>query len=97
MSKIEDKYLPAGTVVRLKDGKKRVMIIGFCIKEEKDNSRVWDYSGCIFPEGLLSSDHVCLFDHEQIDKVFYYGLIDDEEENFKANLKKIKKEEENNN
>lgn len=90
MEKIEGKFLPIGTVVMLKGGTKRVMISGFCAIEEKDSERkMWDYSGCLYPEGFLSSNQTCLFDHEQIEKVYHYGLIDEEEEKFKAQLNEL--------
>lgn len=83
---IGEKYLPVGTVVRLKGGTKRVMIIGFCAAEG-DSMDVYDYSGCLFPEGLLSSSEICLFNHSQIDQLYHTGLKDDEEErNFKNEL-----------
>lgn len=89
--KIEEKFLPVGTVVMLKGGSKRVMIIGFYSIENKEdeNSKIWDYAGCLYPEGLLFPDQVLLFDHEQIEKVHHYGLIDEEEEAFKKALNEI--------
>lgn len=100
MDKIEEKFLPIGTVVMLKGGTKRVMISGFCAIEGQNNekNKMWDYSGCLYPEGFLSSDKTCLFDHNQIEKVYHYGLIDEEEENFKAKLNELignKKQEKN--
>ena len=50
---MEKKLLPIGTVVYLKDGKKPLMIIGFCAMSD---SKVFDYSGCLYPEGVISSD-----------------------------------------
>lgn len=90
MEKIEEKYLPIGTVVMLKGGTKRVMISGFCaIEENNEEKKMWDYSGCLYPEGFLSSNQTCLFDHEQIERVYHYGLIDEEEEKFKEQLNKL--------
>lgn len=86
---IKEKFLPIGTVVMLKNGTKRVMITGFCGVVGDDKSKVWDYSGCMYPEGFLSSNQTCMFDHDQISEVFHMGLIDEEEENFKAKLKEI--------
>lgn len=83
---MEGKYLPIGTVVLLKGGKKRVMIIGFCSMTEEQKGKIFDYSGCIYPEGLMSSNQTCLFDHNQIEKIFYKGLVDDEETEFKNKL-----------
>ena len=89
MEKIEEKYLPIGTVVMLKGGTKRVMITGFCSIEENAKDKMWDYSGCLYPEGFLESNQTCLFDHDQIEQIYYLGLIDEEEEEFKKQLKTL--------
>lgn len=97
MKRIPDKYLPIGTVVMLKGGTKRLMIAGFCAiesekPEENEEMKIWDYSGCLYPEGLLQSNQVCLFDHEQIKEIYHLGLSTDEDEEekvFKDNLSKI--------
>lgn len=83
----EEKYLPIGTVVMLKGGTKRIMITGFCSIEENTKEKMWDYSGCLYPEGFLESNQTFLFDHNQIEKIYYLGLIDEEEEEFKKQLK----------
>ncbi len=89
-NKIDEKFLPIGTVVMLKDGTKRVMITGFCAVENNGTPQMWDYSGCMYPEGILSSDETCLFNHSQIEKVYHLGLADDEEEKeFKKKLKEL--------
>lgn len=88
LNEIKEKYLPVGTVVLLKNGKKRVMITGFCATPQ-GNDGTYDYSGCLYPEGVLSSDQNCLFNHNQIEKIFHMGLIDDEEINFKNQLKSL--------
>ena len=86
---IQEKYLPIGTVVMLTGGKKRVMITGFCTIQESNKEKIWDYSGCIYPEGFLSSNQTCLFDHEQIEKIYYLGYVDQEEQQFKSKLKEL--------
>ena len=75
----------------LKGGKKRAMIIGFCSISDEDKSKVFDYSGCLYPEGVISSNQTLLFDHEQIEKVYHIGLIDDEEKEFKQKLEEMLK------
>ena len=84
-----EKYLPIGTVVLLKGGKKRVMITGFCCTDKGNNDKVYDYIGCLYPEGIITSDKNLLFDHSQIDKVYHLGLVDDEEKKFKDSLKEL--------
>ena len=84
-----EKFLPIGTVVLLKGGKKRAMITGFCSIAQENQEKIYDYSGCVYPEGYLSSNQVCLFDHDQIDKIFFLGYQDEEERAFKDKLNKI--------
>ena len=92
MEKIGEKFLPIGTVVMLKGGTKRVMITGFCAMAQANTEKMWDYSGCIYPEGILTSQQTCLFDHSQIEKIYHLGLEDDEEEKeFKRKLKELLK------
>jgi len=86
---MREKYLPIGTVVLLKGGKKRAMITGFCSVAQENQEKVYDYSGCVYPEGYLSSNQVCLFDHDQIEKIFYLGYEDEEEKEFKDKLNVI--------
>lgn len=86
---MRDKYLPIGTVVLLKGGTKRVMITGFCSVAQEELDKIYDYSGCVYPEGYLKSDQVCLFDHEQIEKICFVGFEDEEEKTFKDKLLSI--------
>lgn len=86
---MREKYLPIGTVVLLKGGRKRAMITGFCSVAQENQEKIYDYSGCVYPEGYLSSNQVCLFDHDQIEKIFFLGFEDDEEKAFKDKLNKI--------
>ena len=88
---MREKYLPIGTIVLLKGGKKRAMITGFCSVAQENQEKVYDYSGCVYPEGSLSSHQVCLFDHDQIEKIFFVGYEDEEEIMFKQKLNQIVK------
>lgn len=80
------KYLPIGTVVVLKNATKRIMITGFASMSPETGDLIFDYSGCAYPEGFLNYNEVCVFNHEQIDKVFFKGFIDEEEKEFKKIL-----------
>jgi len=86
------KYLPIGTVVLLKDAKKRIMITGFCSISDNDKTKVYDYSGCLYPEGIISTNSTLLFDHSQIEQVYYFGFVDEEEKLFKEKLNSINKD-----
>ena len=80
------KFLPIGTVVLLKGAKKRLMIIGFCSYDLAKKDKAYDYTGCLYPEGVINSKEMALFNHSQIDKIYYLGLRDKEEVEFKKKL-----------
>ena len=84
---MNDKYLPIGSIVLLNNGTKKLMITGFCVAANNDQSKIFDYSGCLYPEGMLSSNEVALFNHDQIKQIYAIGFSDEEEKNFKIKLK----------
>ncbi len=84
---------PIGTVVLLKNSKKRVMIIGILQKQIKDGQDViWDYSGCFYPEGYMGPDKSFLFNNDQIEKVFAIGYQDEEQFAFKTRIDAVRAE-----
>ena len=84
--------LPAGSVVLLADSDKRVMIMGYLQAKPGDTGKVYDYCGCLYPEGYLEADRVYLFDHEQIEKVYAVGYMDEEQFAFREELYKAYEE-----
>lgn len=81
-----EKFLPIGTVVLLKGAKKRLMITGFCSYDLADKTKAYDYTGCLYPEGIITSKETALFNHNQIEKIYFLGYSDQEEKNFKVKL-----------
>ena len=79
----KETLLPIGSVVLLKEAKKRVMIYG---RKVRTDEKRYDYLGCLYPEGALDSKHVILFDHEQIQMIFFIGFQDLEELTFRSRL-----------
>lgn len=71
--------LPIGSVVLLKESEKRLMVIGFCQAKPEDTSKVYDYCGCLYPEGYLDAEKIYLFNHGQIEKVYSVGYMDEEQ------------------
>lgn len=71
-------YLPIGSVVLLKNTMKRVMIYGRIVRSN-DEEEVYDYVGCPYPEGAMSNHDMLLFNHEQIQMVYFIGFQDLEE------------------
>lgn len=90
MNNTVEKFLPLGTVVMLKGASKRLMITGFCtMAAEEEEETMYDYSGCMYPEGIISSDQTALFNHDQIEKIYHMGLVDEEEKDFKIKLNQL--------
>lgn len=73
----ERKYLPIGSVVLLKNSNKRVMIVGLRQKQI-DSGKVWDFSGCLYPEGIINPDKLYLFNFDQIERLYFVGYQDGE-------------------
>ena len=81
------KLLPIGSVVKLKKTEKKIMIIGLlCLGENDENNRLYDYSGCVYPEGVLTGNKNILFNQEDIDELYYVGYNDNEERLYKKNI-----------
>ena len=78
-------YLPLGSVVLLKGGKKRIMIYG---RKQKavETGKEWDYIGCLYPEGNIDENYMYLFNNEQIEQVFFIGFQDPEDLEFSVAL-----------
>ena len=89
MNNIEEKFLPLGTVVLLKGASKRIMITGFAPVDMNDTNTMYDYCACLYPEGIVKSDQNAVFNHDQIDKIYYMGYKDEEELEFKKNLNEL--------
>lgn len=75
---VECDYLPIGSVVLLKEATKKVMITGYASVSPDTGDKVYDYSGCMFPEGFVDYDEVFVFDNDQIQEVCQTGYTDDE-------------------
>ena len=74
---MEEKYLPIGSIVNLKSSDKKIMIIGYYSVEYNDMIEVYDYIGCLYPEGLLLKNNLISFNHEDITTCLFKGYKDD--------------------
>lgn len=74
--------LPLGSVVTLKKGTKRLMIVGR-LQNQVGKNKVYDYSAVLWPDGVVRSDGFYLFNQEDIDILYYIGLQDVEEFNYR--------------
>lgn len=76
--------LPIGSVVKLKEAEKKMMIIG--ILQENGDGKNYDFMGCPYPEGVLDSDSMYLFNNEDVENVCFLGYDDIERQVFIKNL-----------
>ena len=89
-----EKYLPIGSIVILKSATRKLMITGYLpVSTKEGKTEVYDYSGCLFPDGILNSDELGLFNHDQIEKILYNGFVNEESNEYLSNIKSIQKEE----
>ena len=77
-----DYLLPIGSVVLLRDGVKKLMIIGIKPVKEDDPDRVYDYIGVVYPEGFIGNEYNFLFDHDNITDVVFRGYENPERKEF---------------
>lgn len=90
-----DRVLPIGSIVLLKGGKRRVMVIGYCKYKDDDRVTIYDYAGCLYPQGFMSPEKTVLFNHEQIERIYSLGFQNEErfafEERLKCAIAEVKK------
>ena len=86
---MEQKYLPIGSICTLKGKNKKVMITGYYSVEFNGNLKIKDYSGCVYPEGMLLPEQNCIFNHSDIEKIDYLGFKNDEYQIFKNLLDRL--------
>ena len=102
---MEEKFLPIGTVVILKGGRRELMIMSYCVMPDGQgydkngeidvNGKMFDYGACFYPEGMITSDQLFAFNHEQINRVCYMGYKTQQQadisEMLKSGLEEMKK------
>ena len=71
---MNNKYLPIGTVCTLKGNNKKIMVISYFSIEYNGNVTMYDYKGCVYPEGLLLPSQVISFNHGQIENIDFLGF-----------------------
>ena len=87
---MEEKYLPLGSVVMLKGGKKEIMITGYLTIPKDNREMMYDYSAVLYPEGELDSDQVLAFNIADIDQVIFRGYQNDAEKEYVSKLDELR-------
>lgn len=105
-----ERFLPIGSVVILKGGKRELMIMSYCVMPNggevydkngkvEDAPKLFDYGACFYPEGMVTSDQLFAFNHEQIDRVCFRGYETDRYKEISTilngGLEEMKKQQEN--
>lgn len=91
-------YLPLGSVVYLKEGAKKLMVVARGLVLQNGDERLFfDYGGVLYPEGL-QDQNMAYFQHDAITKVVFEGYRDMDDEamvdrinDFAAKLPDIKR------
>ncbi len=83
--------LPIGTIVSLSNATKKILIIGY-LPQEIGSDEVYDYSGVPYPDGLIDSKRLLLFNHKQINRIDHLSLDDQETKDFIKKVEKIKED-----
>ena len=83
--------LPIGTVVRLKNGTQKIMIINRgALFNNEGIIGYFDYSACLYPYGQ-TQQNVYFFNEEDIDEIYYRGYIDESEKKYCEKMRHIQK------
>lgn len=81
--------LPIGSVVMLKNAKKPLMIFGIKQLATEKPDEEFDYIGVLYPEGNMGTQFQYLFNHADIEKVFFTGYETEERKQFLEELSHI--------
>jgi hypothetical protein len=74
--------LPLGSVVYMREGMQKIMIVNRGSIVEQDGEQVcFDYTGVKYPNGINPTE-VYYFNAEDIDQVIFEGFKDEEEQRF---------------
>lgn len=80
------KYIPLGSIVLLKGGAKKLMVVGRALQIRNGESTVFfDYAGVPYPEGLMG-DQVAYFNQDNIARLVFSGFSDIDNENVVDNI-----------
>lgn len=79
-------YLPLGSIVLLKGGSQKLLVIGRALIVNKDRkSYIFDYGAVPYPDGI-TGDQMAYFNHDSISRVVFEGYSDVDNENVVDNI-----------
>ena len=86
------RYLPIGSVIKLKNNNKSIMITCYYSVEYARDLEIYDYSGCAYPEGVMIKSSCCSFNQSDIKEVLFEGYKTDEYTTLTNSLNEIDEE-----
>lgn len=81
--------LPVGSVVLLKGGIKKLVIMGIKQANAENPEVEYDYAGVMYPEGYLGNDTLFLFNHADINDIIFKGYHNPERDEFLSEVEKM--------
>lgn len=90
MKKEDRTFLPIGSIVMLQDAIKPVMVTGYA-QIDKNTGVMYDYTGCLYPEGIVDATSSAVFNADKIDKILFVGYKTVEWVNYVKQAKKVLK------
>ena len=81
--------LPVGSVVLLKGGIKKLVIMGIKQANAEEPDVEYDYAGVMYPEGYLGNDTLYLFNHSDINDIIFTGYTNPERDEFLSEVEKL--------
>lgn len=87
---MQDRILPVGSVVTIKDGNLPLLIISRAtLFENNGELGYFDYSAVIYPEGMTDGDKLIFFNREDLESIVYFGYINSDEQVFAENYDRL--------
>ena len=78
----KNEFLPLGSIVILKNGGRKIMVIGRgSLYNNEGTIGYFEYSGCLYPLGQ-TDQQTLFFNSEDIEQVIFTGYMDSEEMEF---------------
>ena len=87
MEKID--YIPLGSVVYLKGGVKKLLIVARAINVANGGKQYFfDYGGVLYPEGI-TGDQMAYFNHGDVSSIYFRGCDDEENKGMNEAINKF--------
>lgn len=74
------RFLPLGTVLKLdQESAEKIMIVSRMVRKVNEDDKMWDYCGCLVPQGINNQAELKFFNHSDIRQLLFIGFQDEDE------------------